>query len=285
VAKSIKYINDSSAGGPAPDNILELVNTFSEEFSPLDEELIIFSDARTGAHYLESHLMAEKILELATIDVPLDPEEQSDYRANREMVEDHTSFIRMQEDALDGRTFSNIVAEYNIDFDEKHPLKIIGGQHRYFAIKHAHEKSNVNVHHGIKVYFGLSTDQRLDVQLISNTNIAVQTDLLDRMFETVKGPQLREWSQNAGLLSPGKDFADKKSRNNEITVRLARSFILSYLEGRAMKGEEFDKVKPKPQLAKTGIIDELWEQARTSKPSIWKDTKLKTAALAFSRLI
>ncbi|MBQ0711922.1 MAG: hypothetical protein KBT53_03080 [Porticoccus sp.] len=282
----ISFHDGSNIDKTASVGIEELVQSFVGEFSPLDTNLIIFSDARTGAYYIESHLMAENILELSTIDVPLDPEEQSDYRANREIVEDHTSFMLMKEDASKGRTFSNIVAEYNIDFDAKHPLKIIGGQHRLSAIKSAYENGDVNVPHGIKIYFGLSNDQRLDVQLISNTNIAVAADLLDRMLETVKGPELRDWSQEVGLLSTGKDFADKKSRNNEITVRLARSFILSYLEGRVSKDKKFDTVNPSPVIAKTGgVIDDSWEKSRIIIPSIWADKKLKKAAQEFSRLI
>jgi hypothetical protein len=66
-------------------------------------------------------------LELGTIDVPLDPEGQPEYRANREIVEDHVAFERMKEDAAARRSFSNIVAEYTTSYDSTHPLKIIGG--------------------------------------------------------------------------------------------------------------------------------------------------------------
>ena len=37
----------------------------------------------------------------------------------------------MKIDAQKGRNFSNIVTEYTTDFDSEHPLKIIGGQHRF----------------------------------------------------------------------------------------------------------------------------------------------------------
>jgi len=67
-------------------------------------------------------------------------------------------------DALNKRSFSNIVTEFTEVFDPEHPIKIIGGQHRYLAIKEALEKQSINENHGVKVYFGLDNDQRLDVQ-------------------------------------------------------------------------------------------------------------------------
>jgi hypothetical protein len=72
----------------------------------------------------------------------------------------------MEADALKGRSFSNFVCEFIPGDNES--LKIIGGQHRYNALKFALD-SGVNVIHGLKVYFNLNKDQRLDVQVISNT--------------------------------------------------------------------------------------------------------------------
>jgi len=285
MAKNIKFNDGTNVDVEVKERISALVGDFLEIFNPLEERFIIFTDARTEAYYIEIHVLADKIIELSTIDVPLDPEEQSDYRANREMLEGHESYDLMQKDALKGRTFSNIVAEFNTDFDVKHPLKIIGGQHRFNAIKNAFDSESVNSHHGIKVYFGLNNDQRLDVQLISNTNIAVATDLLDRMLETVKGPELRNWCHDTGLLSSNKDFADKKSKNSEITVRMARSFILSYMLGRNDGDKEYSKVNPKPEIAKTGRVDDQWDEIRNLKPSIWKDSKLELAATKYAQLL
>jgi len=133
-------------------------------------------------------------------------------------------------DAKLRRTFSNIVAEYTTEFDKDHPLKIIGGQHRCEAIKRALE-NGVDEYHGVKVYFDLNMDQRLDVQLISNTNIPISGDLFDRMHETVMGPELRQWCQDVSLLPEGDDFADRRLRGGRISVQLARTFILNYFAG------------------------------------------------------
>lgn len=241
------------------------------------------TDFFTNAYYVEAHIPAKKMIALGTIDVPLDPDEQSEYRANRDVVEDHDAFVRMKEDANRGRTFSNIVAEFNTAFNEDRPLKIIGGQHRFIAIKEALEKK-IDHYHGIKLYFGLNVEQRLDVQLISNTNIAVASDLLDRMFETLKGPELRNWCQSTGLLLEGQDFSDRKQRTSHITVRLARTFIMSYIEGRKNKKNNYEKVNPTPVIAKTGSVDEAWETVRTNEKDLWTDAKILEAAKEFAKL-
>ena len=118
--------------------ILNLVNDFASITEPLEREaLFLLEDARTNANYVECHIRASKFIALGTVDVPLDPDEQPEYRANREIVEDHVAFERMKEDAQLRGTFSNIVAEFNRAFDTVHPIKIIGGQHRFTAIQEA----------------------------------------------------------------------------------------------------------------------------------------------------
>lgn len=190
-------------------------SSFCLKFLPLEpleppETLVKLVDNRTGAQYCECHIKASRLADLATPDAPLDSDEP-DYRANRELVTNAPAFATMKADAIAHRSFSNIVAEYTTETDPTHPLKIIGGQHRFEAIREAH-KHNVDEYHGVKVYFDLTMDQRLDVQLISNTNIAISGDLFDRMQETVKGPELREWCQSVGLLESETDFADRRVR-------------------------------------------------------------------------
>ena len=262
----------------------DALSEFLKIFDPIEKDnFILFIDRCTGAVFFECHIQADKLINNSTVDVPLDPDSQGEYRANRDLVDDAAAFIQMKTDASKGRTFSNIIGEFNTKFDKNHPLKIIGGQHRYEAIKEALEHS-VNEHHGIKIYLELKKEQRLDVQLISNTNIAVSGDLLDRMYETTKGPELRNWCQKVGLLATGEDFADKKERGGRITVRGARSFILSYFEGRKFDSKDFESIKPEPVLTKTGGIDESWEQFRLDRAEFWNDAGLEVAGKEFAGL-
>jgi hypothetical protein len=258
---------------------------FLAQFSPLENpHVLLLVDHRTGALYCECHIFASNLIELGTIDVPLDPDEQPEYRANREIVENAPAYARMIEDAKLGRTFSNLVAEFTTEFDEDRPLKIIGGQHRFEAIRAALAKG-VDKLHGVKVYFDLNTEQRLDVQLISNTNIAISRDLFDRMHETVMGPELRDWFQSVGLIDAGQDFADRRIRGGPISVQLARTFILNYFEGTKVDAKKFDVTETTPKLCATGVRDEAWEELRSSTPGLWQDPGLQRAGKEFAALV
>jgi hypothetical protein len=69
-------------------NVDSLVEAFLTRFSHLEANDVfhVFVDARTNARYYEWHIPASKLVPLSTTDVPLDPDEQSEYRANREIV-------------------------------------------------------------------------------------------------------------------------------------------------------------------------------------------------------
>jgi hypothetical protein len=263
-----------------------LLQEFADESQPLEtqEQLIELTDSRTGARYCECHVKGNKIVELGTTDVPLDPEEQADYRANREIVVNDVAFQRMREDARQKRSFSNIVTEYTQEFDSKHPLKIIGGQHRFQAIREALE-AGVNEYHGVKVYFALDIKQRLDVQLISNTNIDTSGDLIDRLQETGQGPQLRNWCQAVGLLEAGEDFADSFERGGPISVRMARTFITNYFEGIKVDARKFATTDTTPVVCPSGRSDPQWDALKAKNPNLWSDPSLIDAAKEFSALI
>lgn len=264
---------------------LALIKDFTTASKPLEgHELVILRDYRTGAIFTECHIRAAKLISLGTADVPLDPEEQAEYRANREIVEDHVAFEQMKDDANQRRSFSNIVCEFSRSFDSSHPIKIVGGQHRFTAISGA-LATNIDEWHGLKVYFALNNEQRIDVQLISNTNIAVSTDLFDRMQETLAGPQLRQWCQDVGLLAGGQDFADKRNRASPVTVRAARTFIVNYFKGRKLSSEVFDRSETTPVICKSGETDSDWEALKASNPNLWSDSELRDAGKAYALLI
>ena len=266
-----------------PDEFAEDIANFVNLFSPLEKgNLTLLRDHRTKAVFIECHILASKITDLGTTDVPLDTEASAEYRANRDLVADHAAFEQMRNDAMEGRRFSNIVAEF-VDGDD-HPLKIIGGQHRYMAIQEARQE-NVDIEHGVKVYFQLDNEQRLDVQIISNTNISVSKELLDRMYETLAGAELRDWCQKCGLLEEGQDFADKPGRSNPITVKEARSFICNFYLGLAVNPTEFASRDTTPQLVEAGKRDpKIWRDTKQNNPGLWKDKKLQAAGKAFASL-
>ena len=242
-------------------------------------------DQRTGARYCECHLKGSAIISLGTTDVPLDPEEQPDYRANRDIVVNNAAFQTMIRDAKQRRSFSNIVAEYTKEFDSEHPLKIIGGQHRFEAIRAA-LPDGIDEYHRVKVYLGLDMTQRLDVQLISNTNIAISGDLFDPLQqETFQGPELRDWCQAVGLLQGEEDFADSYERGGPISVKMARTFITNYFKGTTVNAKQFDLTDTTPIVCPTGGPDAMWEKLKADKPKLWSDAELLQAGKEFAALV
>src|SRR5438093_3133847 len=99
------------------DQVGNAFQAFLAEVKPLEEsaKIIILTDECTDARYCECHVKASTLINLGTTDAPLDPDEQEEYRANREIVANSSAFLKMKDDARKGRTFSNIVAEYRKD--------------------------------------------------------------------------------------------------------------------------------------------------------------------------
>lgn len=218
--------------------IIQLIEEFRYKIETLEKSFnvpfILFQDGKSEAYFIDCHISAENISDLLDYEASLDPEEQEDLKANRTFQPFHKMFKKMQEDANKGRQFNDIIVEYlpkGMRSDK--PLKIYGGQHRAKSIEAAFHKG-INKYHGLRIFFGLLIDQRNDIAQVSNANINVPVDLLDRMQETVIGPQLRNWCKKVGLIT--KDFAERKNNDGIITARLARSFVVNFNEGKNYSG-------------------------------------------------
>lgn len=214
--------------------IKQLIEDFKESIETLDKELnkpfVLFQDGKSQAFYIDCHISSTVVESILDYEAALDPDEQEDYKANRELLPFHKLFIKMKDDASNGRQFNDIIVEYlpNRNKPDK-PLKIFGGQHRSLSIEES-AKAGINRYHGFRVYFGLTVNQRNEIAQVSNANINVPVDLLDRMQETVLGPELRNWCKKVGLLT--KDFAERKSnKEGIITARLARTFAVNFFNG------------------------------------------------------
>lgn len=157
----------------------------------------------------------------------------------------------MVSDAKEGRSFSDIIIEYNTSYGETKPLKILGGQHRNQAITEA--KGKVNNIHGMKVYFNLDKIQREDIMRIANTNINVATDLRDRLREDVLKPLLKNFGHKTGMLKKNDNFGDKRRYDSGFspTVRMMRSFIVNFFNGKKLEGD-IDNEACIPYLCKSG---------------------------------
>ena len=266
-----------------PEPVLEKANNFLEDFKPFEilngTKLVLFFDKKSEAYYFICHLSAKVLVNSCDLQASLDGMDDDEivYKLNRDITEDKSAFKDMVRDAELGRSFEDIVTEYDTTYQEDWPLKIYGGQHRIKAIVDTLEKVS-NTYHGIRVYFNLSREQKVEIATINNTSIAVSNDLLDRMREQMVGTELRDWCQKVGLLPEEQDFADKKSPDIP-TVRIARTLIVNIYQGSQAK--DIDELH-QPILCKSGGMDEKYLEVR--KKIKWSNKALQKMGEEFAKL-
>lgn len=239
--------------------------------------LQLYFDEKSGAFYLICHLTGNVLAQSCDLEARLDGEDEDEgYKLNREITEDQSAYKAMEKDASEGRSFEDIVLEYDTSYAAKKPLKVYGGQHRIRAISKSTEEKG-NTVHGVRVYFKLTREQKVEIATVNNTAIAVPNDILDRMREQLLGVELREWGQRAGLLAEGEDFADR--RNPDVpTVRLVRTLIVNFIRGKTSNTDDFHQ----PILCKSGGMDEEYLKIRGEID--WFNDDLLTMGKEFSRL-
>jgi len=75
------------------------------------------------------------------------------------------AYKTMEQDALNGRSFEDMVVEYDTSYRIKKPLIVYGGQHRLRAIEKAKDVKG-SVFHGVRVYFDLSREQKVEIATV-----------------------------------------------------------------------------------------------------------------------
>lgn len=263
-------------------SIMEKVERFVERFEPVEESLgmpiPLWFDACSNAFYLLCHLDGKTIAKHADLDAVLDPQESEEYKLNRGLYLDKYAYLIMERDAKRGRTFEDIVVEFDESYRPSQPLKVFGGQHRVQAIKEARKKQG-GVAHGVRVYFGLASEQKVEIATISNTSIVVSKDVLDRMQEDLLGSDLRDWCQRVELLEEGQNFADKRSSEGIPTVRVARTFLVNFYAAK----EATDDESYEPCVCKSGPeVDAEYLRWRGSID--WSDPALEEAGRQFAQM-
>lgn len=250
----------------------------------LDQKIILHTDKKTDTVFIEVHVTSSTLSNKMDLEAVIDPQEQEDYRANRKLQPKNPFYLQMLEDAKQGRQFSDIVIEYNTSYEPSKPLKILGGQHRSSAIKH---QSPPDKYHGIRVYFNLDIKKRVELYTISNTNIQVPPDLIDRLNEQSLNPpnKLRDFAHEIGILKKNEDFGEKKTADDPFipTVRIMRTFVVDFYKGKNYTGT-FDEVALVPYLCTSGGMDNEYQKLYEKIPSFKNEKELLTAGKNFVRL-
>jgi len=243
-----------------------------------DVPITLWHDQRSDAFYTVCHMDGKTLSALADIDAVVDPQESEEYKLNRELYTDNYAYRLMESDAKRGRSFEDIVVEFDESYRPKSPLKVFGGQHRIQAIRSAAGEM-ADRPHGVRIYFGLTVEQRVDIATVNNTSIAISNDLLDRMQEELFGTELRDWAQAVALLEAGQGFADRRDSGGRPTVRIARTFVVNFHAGRGLA----PKGMPEPYVCKSGPQPD--EQYEALRPKInWSDPALLEAGGQYARL-
>jgi len=262
--------------------VVDILSDFLGNFQPHEikngAKLCVYLDEKNGSNYATCHLEGRVLARFCDTDASLDGDEEDEvYKLNREITEDQAAYIAMEKDAQLGRSFEDIVLEYDTSYRPKKPLKVYGGQHRLRAISKSEDKKGSTLH-GVRIYFNLSREQKVEIATVNNTAIAVPNDLLDRMREQLLGSELRDWCQQVGLLDKGEDFADRRSPDVP-TVRIARSLLVNFYLGKnANKIEDLHQ----PVLCRSGGIDD--EYIKVREQIKWMAPDLIEMGKQFTRL-
>jgi len=263
-------------------NVMSKIQKFLKVFETFEEKsdakLLLLFDERSKGFYLNCHLDSEVLASKTDLDAVLDPTESEDYKLNRGIYTDTYAYRLMEGDALKGRSFEDLVTEYDTSYRPDKPLKVFGGQHRIRAIRESIKK-NVSVAHGVRVYFGLSVEQKVNIAMANNTSIAVSNDLLDRMQEDLLGNELRNWCQTVGLLGEGQNFADRRSPEGTPTVRIVRILLVNFYLGKDAEEDDFHV----PVVCSSGPgVDENYKNVRDNIK--WSSKPLVKMGKQFARL-
>jgi hypothetical protein len=237
----------------------------------------LMHDEKSNSYYVICHFDAATLVGLCDLEATIESSEDDVmYKLNRDITEDKSAYKAMEEDALHGRSFEDIVVEYDTAYRKNKPLKVYGGQHRVQAVSKALDVKGKTLH-GVRVYFALTKEQKVEIATVSNTSIAVPNDLLDRMREQLLGSELRHWCQQVNLLDQDEDFADRRNPDTP-TVRIARTLLVNFFLGKDKKEADFHQ----PVVCKSGGTDETYLELR--KNVDWKDKDLLTMGTQFARL-
>lgn len=264
------------------EDVLAKIKRFLDLFKPIEiingTKLLLLFDKKSEAYYLNCHLESKVISSKTDLQAVLDADESEDYKLNREIYVDNYAYKRMEEDAIAGRSFEDLVVEFDESYRPQKPFKVFGGQHRIKAIDEANKKGT-QTYHGLRIFFGLSVPQRVNIAIVNNTSITVSNDLLDRMQEDLLGSDLRNWCQGVSLLDENQNFADKRSPEGIPTVRIARTLIVNYYLGLKANKDELNY----PIVCASGPnIDKDYKEMRPH--IVWDDLALIQMGKEFAKL-
>src|SRR5690348_3444528 len=112
-----------------PEAVVKRLNEFLGSFRPYEitngSKLSLYLDEKSEAFYVTCHLEGRILSHFCDIEASLEGEEEDEiYKLNREITEDQAAYKVMEKDALKGRSFEDMVLEYDTSYRPKKSLKV-----------------------------------------------------------------------------------------------------------------------------------------------------------------
>src|SRR5690242_6187252 len=105
--------------------VLQKANHFLVAFKPFEQSVgiapVLLHDKKSNAYYLGCHLDSSLLASKCDTDAVLDANDSEDYKLNRNIYTDTYAYRRMEEDAFNGRSFEDIVVEYDTSYRPSTP--------------------------------------------------------------------------------------------------------------------------------------------------------------------
>ncbi|HKY73975.1 MAG TPA: hypothetical protein VJ246_01530 [Patescibacteria group bacterium] len=108
--------------GMSPNStVLKKINDFLNIFEPHElkngSKQLLYYDEKSKAYYLICHLDGNTLVQSCDVEASLDGDDEDEiYKLNREITEDQAAYKTMEQDALNGRNFEDMVVEYDTSY-------------------------------------------------------------------------------------------------------------------------------------------------------------------------
>jgi hypothetical protein len=138
---NLKLVYDQKVG--ENDSVFKTVLSFLESVKTLEisqgNAVTIHQDGVDESYYIRCCLQGKDASQLVDLDARLIPDSPDSFRANRELLLKHKTYLRMRQDADNGREFNDIIVEYNTSYSPEKPLKVWGGTTSFKCSNECHQ--------------------------------------------------------------------------------------------------------------------------------------------------
>ena len=110
-----------------PGNVLDGIDRFMKLINIYElvhkSKIVLCFDECSKAYYLVCHIDANTLIAMSDLEASLEASEDDViYKLNRDVTDDQTAYKSMELDAVNGRSFEDMVVEFDLLYRESKPL-------------------------------------------------------------------------------------------------------------------------------------------------------------------